>query len=269
MSRHIIAICTMLLLAACGTDEQAAHTADLLEDTTGNDLGFPPRELPFPNDSAEEETTLLDTREAKEVDTVSDTRPSEDIVSPDAKDTSDPPDTQTGKCSDNPVVVLQVYPLDIWAQLLKVSTITFADIDSGQELLQVDSTAISIPMCAAAQYKVTVAAPNHDSLEVVIDFDGSDAPDAITMTTPGKKVAHVFTRTFKNFISVPNVLHFTLWTGLPHHWFAPGASPARHGNHLTLLSSGEDAWAAVASELSVATEQVLVASWWWSSYFEI
>lgn len=158
---------------------------------------------------------------------------------------------------------LTIYPLDIWAQPLPEGYDLSASVDGKKLTTKVASDGtVRVPL-KPGMTVVSVSAPDHEPLEVGVRFDGiSDPVIEGSVTTPGHGVS-LGTR-----VDSDKRAH-SLFVGLRHAWFSAEGRPARRGNQLDLFLSGEEAWQAVHADLSGATDEVLVSTWWWESDFEL
>jgi hypothetical protein len=60
-----------------------------------------------------------------------------------------------------------------------------------------------------------------------------------------------------------------VFLGLRHRWFSAEGRPARHGNRVDVFMDGETAWSSVYTDVKAAKSEILAASWWWESDFEL
>jgi phosphatidylserine/phosphatidylglycerophosphate/cardiolipin synthase-like enzyme len=117
---------------------------------------------------------------------------------------------------------------------------------------------------------VAVEADLHDPLVGTLVYNGQGASNSVTWkSASGQPKAAWSLTTDVRTEGGKSVRYYTLYAGLAHQWYAPGARPARRGTRFTLLRDGEEAWATVNAELSLAETQVNASSWWWTSEVEI
>jgi phosphatidylserine/phosphatidylglycerophosphate/cardiolipin synthase-like enzyme len=158
---------------------------------------------------------------------------------------------------------LSIVPLDIWAQPLPDGyTIGARANGAPLDTKTADDGAVRIPLKKGLTV-LSISAPDHEDLQVAIRFDGVSDPeidDELTTSGHGLSFGHRAQsgkRTHRLFV------------GLRHGWFSAEGRPARRGNELDLMVSGEEAWKSVHEELTQATSEVLVSTWWWESDFEL
>lgn len=172
-----------------------------------------------------------------------------------------------------PVAVLELHLLDLWAQPLP----------TGEATLTITRDGVAVPSSEGAEpwirrvdlrthgrLAVTLAAPQHRTLRVDLDFDGTRRPEGLTVR-PGPEAGGQglsLTRGSR-VISGQAVPVHTAVLGLRHQWFSAQGRPARRGNRVDLLMDGEEAWRAVHADLRTARETVNVTTWWWESDFEL
>jgi hypothetical protein len=205
--------------------------------------------------------TDIDTDTDTDVDTDTDT----DI------DTDTDTDTDTDSDADQPPpALLEIYALDIWAQPLPVAGTTLNVSASGRAVTTRGFPVALVDLRESGAVQVDLSAPYHEPFTVPLYFDGSDRLDALTVDPrvdavgQGLSVSHEI-RTVDGR-STP--VH-TLYLGLRHLWFSAQGRPARRENDVLLLMDGEETWEAVNADLGVASDSVLVSTWWWESDFEL
>ena len=164
--------------------------------------------------------------------------------------------------------VLEVVPLDVWAQTIPGSTVAVTAPPAG--MVSSEGGAVwHIPLCGNASLGATVSAPLHDALTGTLTYDGKGGVASMTFKpAAGAKAAWTLTQDVRN-VGGKQVRYFTLHAGLAHGWFAPSGRPARRGTRVTLLRDGEQAWATVTAELGLASKRVMASSWWWTSQVEL
>jgi phosphatidylserine/phosphatidylglycerophosphate/cardiolipin synthase-like enzyme len=187
-----------------------------------------------------------------------------------------PPDNPLPPLPAGTVAVVEIYPLDIWAQMLPAAD---ADLDiarAGAAVATEGGTAadpiryLALTEADAGAYAITLAAPDHDPLTVTLDFDGTGDLDGAALGTTPPASAVSFSHEMRNAgddgAAVP--VH-SLYLGLRHQWFSAEARPARRGNHVRFMMDGEEAWGAVSDQLATTRDSILLASWWFESDFEL
>jgi phosphatidylserine/phosphatidylglycerophosphate/cardiolipin synthase-like enzyme len=170
---------------------------------------------------------------------------------------------------DDAVAVLEIYPLDLWAQPLPPDA--RLEVDRDGVLVDVIGAPIGyVPLDEAGAYRIRLTASDHEPLEVSLSFDGSAELDATRLGAKpsghGVSASHEIRDVEGEQGALP--VH-TLYLGLRHKWFSAEGRPARRGNLVDFYLDGEEAWGAVAEELRDADDTVLVASWWFESDFEL
>ncbi len=165
--------------------------------------------------------------------------------------------------------VIEIHALDLWAQPLPAGT-TLTVTRDGSRVATSGWPVVSFPVVEAATYEVRVSLDAHEDLDFAITYDGSTDLDATTVRRgagtdlAGLSVAHDVRTAAGRALPV-----HAFFTGLRHRWFSAQGRPARRGNHVRLMTSGEEAWGAVAEDLLMATDRVHAATWWWDSTFEL
>lgn len=168
--------------------------------------------------------------------------------------------------------MLEVHAMDLWAQYLP------ADAGAAMTITR-DGIAVAAPgfpvarlaLVEAGTYTVTLGAPDHESLSVTFDYDGSrDAAGLAARPFSGAgraglSVAHAVTGTPDGGL----VAVHSVYLGLRHRWFSASGRPARRGNRVELLMDGVEAFARVRGDLEAATDTIHIATWWWESDFEL
>ncbi|MBN8611752.1 MAG: hypothetical protein J0L92_14250 [Deltaproteobacteria bacterium] len=165
--------------------------------------------------------------------------------------------------------VIEIHALDLWAQPLPTGT-TLTVTRDGAAVATSGWPIVSFPVVEAATYEVRVSLEAHEDLDFAITFDGSTDLDAVVVRRgdgtelAGLSVAHDVRLTAGRTLPV-----HAIFTGLRHRWFSAQGRPARRGNHVRLMTSGQEAWGQVAEDLLMATDRVHAATWWWDSTFEL
>lgn len=187
-----------------------------------------------------------------------------------------PPDNPLPPLPAGTIAVVEIYPLDIWAQMLPAASADLDIVRAGAAIATTGGTPddpiryLALTEADTGAYAITLAAPDHDSLTVTLDFDGTAELDgaALGAVPAGGAVSasHEMRMAGEDGAAVP--VH-SLYLGLRHQWFSAEARAARRGNHLRFFMDGEEAWSAVSDELGTARDSILLASWWFQSDFEL
>jgi phosphatidylserine/phosphatidylglycerophosphate/cardiolipin synthase-like enzyme len=168
------------------------------------------------------------------------------------------------------IAVLEIHALDLWAQPLPPSVGRLAITSGGVPVETTGWPVASVALTEAATFDVSLDADAHEPLAARVAFDGTGSLAAVTVTTgfdaigAGVSMSH----DMRDVAGRPLPVH-TLYLGLRHRWFSAEGRPARRGNHVELLTSGEEAWGRVAADLATATDRIHAATWWWESDFEL
>ncbi|MFO0683018.1 MAG: phospholipase D-like domain-containing protein [Sandaracinus sp.] len=176
-----------------------------------------------------------------------------------------PTGSDVGPLPSNAVAVLEIQVLDLWAQPMPGDTTVSVSV-GGMPVTGAAAPLVTVPLTGAGTIDVAVTADGHVPLGLALTFDGT----ALTAgafdagARHGLSISHD-TRTFDGR-SLP--VH-TVFLGVRHAWFSAQGRPARRGNHVRLMTSGEEAWSTVATELRAATDHIHAATWWWESDFEL
>ncbi|HNS99961.1 MAG TPA: phospholipase D-like domain-containing protein [Polyangiaceae bacterium] len=166
--------------------------------------------------------------------------------------------------------VLEVYPMDIWAQFIPKPEYQFSVTESGKPVAFGGSPIITIPLIDPGSYVVRLSAPEHRTLEVTVAFDGTGALTAAALmpssgsADQGTSFSHEM-RTYEG----KNLPFHTLYLGLRHLWFSAQGRPARRGNDIQWLMDGQEAWGEVREDVVAASKRIMVSTWWWESNFEL
>ena len=166
--------------------------------------------------------------------------------------------------------VLEVYPMDLWAQFLPTQDYTIEITESGNAVSYGGAPVLQVALVDAADYLIRLSAPDHRSLEVSVNYDGSGTLTSSTLLkgSGAEDQGVSFSHEMREVDGLNLPVH-SLYLGLRHLWFSAQGRPARRGNDITLLMDGEEAWGTVHEDLSVATDNVMVSTWWWESNFEL
>ncbi len=170
-----------------------------------------------------------------------------------------PPDT---------VAILELHAMDIWAQDLPADIATLTVQDGTSTVSTAGWPVARINLATAASLDVTLSAEAHEDLVATVSFDGT--ADLTGLTASATSVGAGFSVTHELRAVAGRMLPVhTLHLGARHRWFSAQGRPARRGNHVRLMTSGEEAWAVVAEDVLAATETVNMTTWWWESDFEL
>lgn len=172
-----------------------------------------------------------------------------------------PPDT---------TAVLEIYPLDIWAQFLPSQTYEIDITQGGKPVDPAGAPVLTVPLSEAGSFSIALSAPEHRPIEVVVEYDGGSTLAGASLfkgnDTEGQGIS--FSHEMREIGGEELPVH-SLYLGLRHLWFSAQGRPARRGNHVEMLMDGEEAWGAVHEDLAVSSGRVLLSTWWWSSSFEL
>ena len=166
-----------------------------------------------------------------------------------------------------PTALLRVVPLDIWTQPLLAPSVTLA-ATAGPDLPLTSGGTWEAPLCGSGEWQLDVSASAHHGFAATVAYDGLATADSLAVGVGWDPLAGALTGGTAE-VAGATVPSYTLWVGLPHRWFAATGRPARHGNDVTLMRDGEEAWASVLNEVELAADQVVASSWWWESDFEL
>jgi len=166
--------------------------------------------------------------------------------------------------------VLEVYPMDLWAQFLPTQDYDIEITESGNAVSYGGSPVLTVPLSEAGSYEVHLSAPEHRSLDVTINYDGSQTVTSASLFKGNGTEAQglSFSHEMRDIEGKTLPVH-SLYLGLRHLWFSAQGRPARRGNDIQFLMDGEEAWGAVYDDLAVSNDSVLVSTWWWESNFEL
>jgi hypothetical protein len=194
----------------------------------------------------------------------------DDWSDPEPDDNDDPPDIDDpGYPEEAATAILEIYALDIWAQLLPAgSSLSVKRDGQGEELL--GFPVVRIAMNDAATYELHLTAADHHDLDVTLTFDGTTEKEAIDIVdaTAGHGLSLSHDRRVLHPDEPATPVH-TVYLGLRHKWFSAEGRPARRGNQIELLMDGEQAWSRVHGDLVAAQDTIHAATWWWESNFEL
>jgi len=172
---------------------------------------------------------------------------------------------------DGAVAVLEIYPLDIWAQYLPAGDLKL-EVSGERGPYTTTGTPIRyVPLTGPDTLHIRLSADDHEPLDVTVEFDGGTDAGAFAarfagdVDRQGFSVSHQPLR-YEGDTVLPTQ---SLYLGLRHKWFSSQGRPARRGNEIDLLMDGEEAWGNVYVDLERASESVLISTWWWESDFEL
>jgi phosphatidylserine/phosphatidylglycerophosphate/cardiolipin synthase-like enzyme len=163
--------------------------------------------------------------------------------------------------------MLEIVPLDIWAQPLKTPQVSLMSSWGDGPALTGD-VVLETPLCEAGDLSIGISQTHHRELQGILWYDGSASETGLYLEMTGEHVSRILSSEMRD-VAGENIRYYTLWVGLPHRWFAASGPPARHGNHIELLMNGEEAWATFMTDLEWAEEEALFSTWWWESDFEL
>lgn len=166
--------------------------------------------------------------------------------------------------------VLEVYPMDLWAQFLPLQDYNLQVTESGKAVSYGGSPVVTVPLTTAGTFTVRLEAPEHRMLEVAVSYDGSNETTGASLFkgTGSEGQGLSFSRETRT-IEGKVLPVYSVYMGLRHLWFSAQGRPARRGNDIELLMDGEDAWGSVYEDLMGSTQSILVSTWWWESNFEL
>lgn len=174
--------------------------------------------------------------------------------------TVEDPDTTT---PDKAKAVLEIHPLDLWAQPL-----VGGELAVGQDIPVEGYAPARVYLDGAGTFVLRLSALHHEDLEVDVTFDGSDSLRGATLAAATEGHGAVITHG-SELIEGREVPVHRVYLGLRHRWFSAEGRPARHGNRVDVFMDGETAWSSVYTDVKAAKSEILAASWWWESDFEL
>lgn len=176
----------------------------------------------------------------------------------------------SGMLAPEIVALLEIHALDLWAQPLLASESSLAITRDGAAVPVAGWPVVSIPLTTATTYQVALTADAHEPLMVGVTFDGSSALDGAILQTGSSAVGAGVSMSHDTRTVLGRELPVhVVYLGLRHLWFSAEGRPARRGNDVRLMTSGEEAWGAVADDLRASTDRVHMSTWWWESTFEL
>ncbi|MFN7696295.1 MAG: phospholipase D-like domain-containing protein [Deltaproteobacteria bacterium] len=168
------------------------------------------------------------------------------------------------------LALIELHALDLWAQALPAGSRVSVTRDGAVVPTTGTWPVAVVPLVEAATYEVRISAAGHEDFDVAITYDGSADLDAITVRrgAGSERAGLVASHDVRTSMGRTLPVH-AIFAGLRHRWFSAQGRPARRGNRVRLMTSGEEAWAQVAEDLLAARDTVHAATWWWDSTFEL
>lgn len=143
--------------------------------------------------------------------------------------------------------LLELVVTDLWAQPLE------AELSGDRVELEL--------LGRSGEWAVLAEYEDHLPVTVDIVWDGQ----SVATTVDGGRVAQSSdVRTMGSETCTAR----TVYLGVDHAWFA-SSGPAPSTNDVDVLVNGKEAWESVANALDGADEDILWATWWWTSDFEL
>jgi phosphatidylserine/phosphatidylglycerophosphate/cardiolipin synthase-like enzyme len=176
-------------------------------------------------------------------------------------------DSESELGEDNATAVLEIAPLDIWAQPLPARD-TKVRVLVGGEPVTSETTRdgkLRILLGDPADIAVHLEAPLHDPIDVKLTYDGA----AVALASDRPATAGVVLGHAPRDVGDRSIPGYDLFLGLRHKWFSAQGRPARRGNDVRLMMDGEETWTAVAADLRAARQRILASTWWWESDFRL
>lgn len=175
-----------------------------------------------------------------------------------------------GDASAPSVALLEIHMLDIWAQPLPADGTSLSVTLAGNQVPTSGAPLVTVPLTGSGRYDIALEAEGHVPLAVSAMFDGTSDLDALTVSTPTGDLPHGLSVSHETrMVNGRSIPVHTIHTGLRHRWFSAQGRPARHGNRIRLMTSGEAALAQVAEDIREATDHVHISTWWWESDLEL
>ncbi len=178
-------------------------------------------------------------------------------------------DTGPGGTTAQTRALLEIYPMDLWAQFLPGDA-TLSVTRNGVAMTKSGSPVVTVSLDQPGSYEISLSYPEHEDMHVSVDYDGSgDLDGAVLLGGPETaRMGLAFSHDMRAVGARELPVH-TAYLGLRHKWFSAQGRPARRGNDLTFLADGEQAWSSVAEDLRAAVSSVHISTWWWQSDFEL
>lgn len=162
--------------------------------------------------------------------------------------------------------VLEIYALDIWAQPLADASI---EVRLGGQLHSKRGPLVRLPLKDAANISVGAKQDAHQAAAISATYDGGLELTAFQADFAAGQGGQAISREVREIPHRGRTPVFTVYLGLPHKWFSASGRPARYGNQVELLTSGETAFASMKSDFASARHDILLSTWWWDSDFEM
>lgn len=190
-------------------------------------------------------------------------------LTPFDSDAGSPTHAEGAPLGPNVRALIEIHALDLWAQPLPTSARLQVRRDG--VLVPTEGWPVAaFPVEDAATYEVALSAEGHETLQFAIRFDGTTTLEAMRLRryASGERSGLVTSHDLRTVSGRSLPVH-AIFTGLRHRWFSAHGRPARRGNRVRLLTNGEESWGQVAEDLLHAVDRVHVATWWWTSDFEL
>ncbi len=172
---------------------------------------------------------------------------------------------------DGAIAVIEIYPMDIWAQYLPAGDVKL-EVSGERGPYNTTGTPMRyVPLTGPDTLHIRLSADDHEPLDVTVEFDGGTGAESFSARFAGESNRQGFTVSHQPLRYDDDTVLPTqsLYLGLRHKWFSSQGRPARRGNEIALLMDGEEAWGNVYVDLERAKESVLISTWWWESNFEL
>jgi phosphatidylserine/phosphatidylglycerophosphate/cardiolipin synthase-like enzyme len=166
----------------------------------------------------------------------------------------------------NATGVIEVHALDVWGQALpRDARLTIRR--AGKSVAVSGWPVARFAASKAGRYQLQLRADGYRTMAFVLAYDGAGG---VTLASSddlelnglalGQSERDFGTRT----VPVASV-----FTGLSHRYFSSQGRPARRGNSVRLMTSGEEAWREFAKQLRAADDHIHIGTWVWQSDFEL
>ena len=175
---------------------------------------------------------------------------------------SDTDESEAAISASDANAALEIHALDIWARALDPKDVKLTVSRDGRPVRIQALQTTTVYLQKAGTYALHLEAPQHQPLDLTINYDGGDA------TIEGQDGGYSLSHTHRAVEGRDLPAHI-LYMGLRHKWFSSEGRPARHGNAVKFLMDGEEAWNTVHGDLVKSTKEVLISTWWWESDFEL
>jgi phosphatidylserine/phosphatidylglycerophosphate/cardiolipin synthase-like enzyme len=168
------------------------------------------------------------------------------------------------------VAVIEIYPLDIWAQYLPASDMKLEVSGERGPYTTTGNPMRYVPLTGPDTLQIRLSAEGYVPVDVTVEYDGGTGVEAFTARAASGTERQGFSVSHQPLLYDDVALStHSLYLGLRHKWFSSQGRPARRGNEIDLLMDGEEAWENVYVDLQAASESVLISTWWWESNFEL